>query len=125
MEKNNQAQTEVHKHGTAYYHHRLRINQPHAKLLLNVLRYRTSYIPDVIGFASIFHTNTKLDKFRIFSQDWATMTGRLLSPLWECMRKVSYTLPSSGSESRVNNLAVANLRSYPLSRTAASWDITV
>ena len=31
-------------------------------------------------------------------------------------------ISSSGSEPRVDNLAVANLRSYPLSCTVASWD---
>ena len=34
-------------------------------------------------------------------------------------------LPSSGAESSVDSLATANLRSYPLSCTAASWDNSV
>ena len=34
-------------------------------------------------------------------------------------------LPSSGTEPRLDNLAVANLRSFPLSCTAVSWDNSI
>ena len=52
-----------------------------------------------------------------------------LAPSWDYVGEVSFqgyndTLPSSGTEPRVNNLAVANLHSYLLSCTAASWDIS-
>ena len=40
--------------------------------------------------------------------------------LWNHSRKFNNPLPGSGTELRVGNLAIANLRSYPLNCAAAS-----
>ena len=65
----------------------------------------------------------------IFKQTKPPQRVDCLTPLWKYRREVSYprhsdSLPSSGKQ-KVDNLAVTNLRFYPLSCTAASWDISV
>ena len=81
--------------------------------------------------SSINHTNSKLDTLCIFSHTVPSRRVGGLSQLWNNTRKMSFsqgqnvTLPSSKTEPRVDNLAVANLRSYPLSCTAACLDYSV
>ena len=65
---------------------------------------------------------------RNLQSDWATAIGRLLGPVFVIpgiqgfSQEHNDVLSSSGIEPRVDNLAVAYLRSYPLSCTAASLD---
>ena len=55
--------------------------------------------------------------------DWDTTKGRCFAPLWNYCRKVykgyDDSMRSSGTEQRVDNLAVANPRFYLLSCIAA------
>ena len=83
-------------------------------------------------FAYVYYTNTKHDTscnlYRV--SDWAN-DGHIV---WLCYENIGGKglsqgqrdiLPSSGTEPRVDNLLVANLRSYSLSCSAASWKISV
>ena len=64
---------------------------------------------------------------------WSDLPPRrvdCLALLWAYMRglfsqRLSDTLRNSGTKPKVDNFAVANLRSYPLRCTAASWDISI
>ena len=97
------------------------------------------YVLNVIRFASIYHINTNrmpttlyrsLTLHIIFNQTWSPRWVDCLAPLWKYRRKVSFSkkqqcIAQFSNQTRVDNLVVVNLRSYPLSCTAASWDISV
>ena len=73
--------------------------------------------------------NTKLDTSCIFSQAGIPRRVNCLAPLSKnngvkCLpQRRNVILPISGTEPRVDNLAVTNLRSYPLSCTSAKVGI--
>ena len=87
------------------------------------------YVPDVICYTSVYYTKS-LTRYASFSQNEPPWAVDALTMLWVHRPKMSFpthkdTLLSSKTEPRVNNLAVANLPSYPLSYTATSWDDSV
>ena len=81
--------------------------------MLHISRLSTTPIRSLIHYA-------------IFSQAGLPRRVYYLAPLWENKREVfqahNNALHSSETEPRVDNLAIANMSSYPLSCTAASWD---
>ena len=95
------------------------------------------YEPQVICFASVCRTNMDrlsttltrdLIRHAIFIQTGPPWRVNCFA-LGNIRRKYFFQehndrLPSSRTETRVNNLAVADLRSYPLNCSAASWDIS-
>ena len=78
---------------------------------------------------SITSTRSLISHAIFQSLDWATTTGRFAWPLYGSISATSLshghndTLPTSGTEPRVDNLAVANLCSKPPSCTAATIGI--
>ena len=91
----------------------------------------SKYELDVIRFTSVYLSNTKPDtSCSLWLERTTAKVKFCLIPLKENRRKVSFpghndTLPSSGTEPRVDSLVVTNLHSYPIKCTAASWDISV
>ena len=82
-------------------------------------------------FASRLSTTPTLSliRYAIFGQTGPPRPIDYLAPLWECRRKVSPKdydmLPNSGTEPGADDLAVANLCSYPLSCTVGMTVLSV
>ena len=80
--------------------------------------------------SSICYTHTKLNTLSIFSQTELQRRVDALAPLWDCMSKVSFRrtqryIALFNTELRADRLAVAHLRFYILSCTAASGNENV
>ena len=57
----------------------MRFAVKHLQTKIDDVRLFSSYVSDVMCFASTYHTNTKLDTS--YNSDWVTTTGRLLGQL--------------------------------------------
>ena len=84
-----------------------------------------------ICFAFVYHTNTKPDTScnlwsRLDHHNGCIVWPRCGSISVQCLlQDHNDAVPSSGTAPRVDNLSIDNLRSYPSSVAAASWDGSV
>ena len=99
---------------------------------MNLMSYAShlSTTPTIQHESSVYTPIRSWIRHAIFSQtaqhDWYITWPRYGSLGSKCFSQGhNDTLPSSGTEPRADKLAVANLRSYPPSCTAASWNNSV